>query len=335
MSNARLLIWFLWPALAGAQNVITTAGYSPPAPVSAAPGQVLTLFVDGVGRSLTQPVRAAAGSAGALAGISVTLRQFNSELAVPVIEVRPLSTCPSGILPNLKPACATVVGITVQIPYELIPLCPLCLRPISFPPPWLYVTENGQTGTAFEINPLADQIHVLTSCDAILSRFGDVTPQNLTGLRCPAMVTHLDGTLVSAGKPAQAGERLTAWVVGLGYTNPAAVTGQIVPQARPITAGLDMDFSFRANALPARPQPAAHVVVVPDPLADYAGLAQGFVGLYQINFMVPAIPQDTPPCALSGSFVQGGNAIQSNLTVSFGGGFSFDGAGICVATSKP
>jgi uncharacterized protein (TIGR03437 family) len=205
------------------------------------------------------------------------------------------------------------------------------LRPIVFPPPWLYVTENGQTGAAFEINPLADQIHILTSCDAMLSRFGDPPPQNITGLPCAPMVTHGDGTLVSADKPSQAGEQLTAWAVGLGYTEPPAVTGQLVPQARQVTAGLAVDYSFRANALPVRPA----VSLLPNLVAVYAALAQGFVGLYQINFTPPAAPLSVPPCAPSGIFALGANAMQSNLTVSFGGGFSFDGAGICVAPPKP
>ena len=330
MYRARSLAFFLWPLLLAAQNVITSAGYSSPAPVSAAPGQVITLFVDGVGKSLTQPVRSPDGASKTLAGISVTLRQI-SEQVVPILEVRPLSTCPAGRLTDSKPACGTLAAITVQIPYELIPLCPLCMRPIAFPPPWLYVTENGQTGAAFEVNPLADQIHILTSCDTMLSRFGDPPPQNTTGLRCGPMVTHADGTLVSVDKPAQTGEELTAWAVGLGYTDPPAVTGQPAPQARPVTARLDIDYSFRANALPVKPQPT---VSFPSPSTVYAALAQGFVGLYQINFIPPAVPLGVPPCAPLGSLAQGANVVQSNLTVSFGGGFSFDGGGICVAVPK-
>jgi hypothetical protein len=261
--------------LLAAQNIITSVGYSSPASVSAAPGQVITLFVDGVGKSLTQPVRSPDGSSKTLAGISVTLRQFNEQV-VPIIEVRPLSTCPAGRLPESKPSCATLAAITVQIPYELVPLCPLCLRPIAFPPPWLYVTENGQTG-----------------------------------------------------------EQLTVWAVGLGYTDPPAVTGQLAHQARPVTARLDIDYSFRANALPVRPQPTVNILIFPNPSAVYAALAQGFVGLYQINFIPPVVPLDVPPYAPLGASAQGANAVQSNLTVSFGGGFSFDGAGICVAAPKP
>ena len=334
MYHAGSLAFFLSPLLLTAQNVITSAGYSSPAPVSAAPGQVITLFVDGVGKSLTQPVRSPDGASKTLAGISVTLRQFNEQV-VPIIEVRPLSTCPAGVLPESKPSCATLAAITVQIPYELVPLCPLCLRPLVFPPPWLYVTENGQTGAAFEINPLADQIHILTSCDTMLSRFPDPPPQNTTGLPCAPMVTHADGTLVSADEPAQTGEQLTAWAVGLGYTDPPAVTGQISLQARLVTARLDIDYSFRANALPVKPQPTADMLIFPNPFAVYAALAQGFVGLYQINFTPPAVPLGVPPCAPLGTIVQGANEVQSNLTVSFGGGFSFDGAGICVAAPKP
>jgi len=311
-----------------AQNVITGAGYLSPAPVSVAPGQIITLFVDGVGKSVTQPVRASGGSwPTTLAGISVTLRQFN-EQAVPILEVRRLSSCPTGRLPDSKPSCATLAAITVQIPYELVPLCPLCLTPVAFPPPWLYVTESNHTGSAFELNPLADQIHILTSCDVILSRFGDTPPRNTTGLPCPPMVTHPDGTLVFAGQPSQVGEHLTAWAVGLGATDPPAVTGQPASNPLPIAAHLDFDFSFRVNALPLKPQPNSN------PVALYVGLSQGFVGLYQINFTTPSPPLGTPACTASGTFPPSANAVQSNLTVSFGDAFSFDGASICIAVSK-
>jgi uncharacterized protein (TIGR03437 family) len=327
--HTRLLAMIFWSTLLPAQNVITGAGYFSPAPVSVAPGQVITLFVDGIGKSLTQPVRAPSGPLPpTLAGISVTLRQ-RSEQVVPILEVRPISTCPAGSLADSKPACATLTAVTVQIPYELVPLCPLCLIPVAFPPPWLYVTEGSQTGASFELNPLADQIHILTSCDVIRSRFGDPPPQNTTGLRCPPMVTHADGTLVSASQPAQSGEQLTAWAIGLGDTDPPSVTGQPSLEPLPVAARIEIDFSFRANALPVKPQSSAN------PVAVYAALTQGFVGLYQINFGTPDAPLGIPTCGLSGSSATGANIVQSNLTVSFGGPFSFDGAGICISIPQP
>jgi hypothetical protein len=48
---------------------------------------------------------------------------------------------------------------------------------------------------------------------------------------------------------------------------------------------------------------------------------QGYIGLYQINFVVPQPPAGIEACS---------GAVYSNLTVSVGGLFSFDGAGICV-----
>jgi uncharacterized protein (TIGR03437 family) len=57
----------------------------------------------------------------------------------------------------------------------------------------------------------------------------------------------------------------------------------------------------------------------------YSGLAPGYVGLYQINIVVPPPPPDTPACS---------STVQSNLTVSVGGTASFDGAGICVAVPE-
>jgi hypothetical protein len=62
-------------------------------------------------------------------------------------------------------------------------------------------------------------------------------------------------------------------------------------------------------------------------------LTPKYPGLYQINFVVPPIPNQTKPCAGSG-IGPGANAVQSNLTVSFGGSFSFDGAGICVSVTN-
>jgi uncharacterized protein (TIGR03437 family) len=82
------------------------------------------------------------------------------------------------------------------------------------------------------------------------------------------------------------------------------------------------------NALATRPPaPGAEV---PQPL--YAGAAPGYVGLYQINFVVPPVPRGTPLCA--GTVDPRANVVYSNLTVSVGGRYSFDGAGICVAVDK-
>jgi uncharacterized protein (TIGR03437 family) len=299
--------------LASAQT-ITSAGYLPPAPVSAAPGQILTFFADGIGTT----------------GITAILHQ-GAAIPVSVIDVRSVPTC-SGVLVPAQNTCGALTAVTVQIPYELSVLCPLCASPV-FLFNELVVLANGQSA-AIELNGLADQVHVLTSCDIALNPHGYVAPDNTSGLPCPPMVTHADGTLVTASKPANAGEELTAWATGLGATNPAATTGQVSSTPLPTAQTLGINFNYTVNALATKPRPA--FVPAPTLAPLYSGLAPGFLGLYQINFVVPPGPSNgIARCALPGTFLAGANTVQSNLTVSFGGTYSFDAAGICVATQIP
>jgi uncharacterized protein (TIGR03437 family) len=226
-----------------------------------------------------------------------------------------------------------LTAITVQIPYELIPTCTEVCPSFAFAiPPLLTLSQNGQALTSIELNPLADEVHVLTACDVAV---GPPTPQpaNLTGLPCAPLVTHTNGTLVSAGSPASAGETLTAWTFGLGQTNPAAATGKPAAMATTVET-FNLDFNYQINALPAKPYTGDPDTILIHPL--YSGLAPGYVGLYQVNFTVPAGPPNgIARCSQPGAVALGGNAPQSNLTVSIGGQSSFDGAGICVATQIP
>jgi uncharacterized protein (TIGR03437 family) len=304
---------FFLCAFASAQT-ITGAGYVAPAPVSAAPGQILTFFVDGTGAT----------------GITAFLHQ-GAAIPAPVIDVRSIPTC-SGIAVPAQNTCGALTAVTVQIPYELSILCPLCATPV-FLFTELVILGNGQSA-AIELNGLADQVHVLTSCDVVLNAHGYVAPNNTSGLPCPPMVTHADGTLVTASKPANPGEELTAWTTGLGATNPPATTGQASTKPLPTAQTLGINFNYTVNALATKPRPA--FVPAPTLAPAYSGLVAGFVGLYQINFVVPPGPANgISRCALPGTFLAGTNAVQSNLTVSFGGAYSFDGAGICVATQIP
>lgn len=84
-----------------------------------------------------------------------------------------------------------------------------------------------------------------------------------------------DGSFVNAAAPARRGEALVLYLVGMGRTDPGAVTGSPAPA---------LLASVRQ----------APVVTVGDVAARvlFAGLTPGFVGLYQINFLVP---DDAPP----------------------------------------
>ena len=311
----------------------TGSGYVAAAPVSVAPGQIATFFAAGFGSALPGVVSAPPGALPIiLSGINVTLQQGGVSTPVPIQSERPISMCPDASASS-QASCSTITAVTVQIPYELVTPCPLCERPISASPATLVIGQSLQTGTAIELNPVGDEVHVLTACDIALAQSSAPPPVNLTGLPCAPMVTHADGSLVSAANPASVGEEVVAWVFGLGQTNPAATTGQVA-KAAPTAETFYLDFNYQVNALPAKPFTGEPDVKPPQPL--FAGLAPGFVGLYQVNFIVPQQPPNgTPRCTAPGTAAAGANIAQSNFTVSIGGQFSFDGAGICVSTQIP
>ncbi|MGA3040050.1 MAG: hypothetical protein ABSF54_04580 [Bryobacteraceae bacterium] len=177
-------------------------------------------------------------------------------------------------------------------------------------------------GSPIDLAPVGDRVHILTACDTLLPTGSGSAPYS--GLPCAPLVTHANGSLVTQGSPAQGGEEVVAYAVGLGLTVPLVQTGQAAAAATPTYETFFLDFNFRPNALAAQPIVVSDVSdmtpILPTP--RNAGLTPGFPGLYQINFIVPYPPPGTEACS--------GN-VQSNLTVSVGGQHSFDGAGICVA----
>jgi uncharacterized protein (TIGR03437 family) len=300
-------------------NIILGAGYRVPI-VSVAPGQVITIFAAGVGGALTQPVFAGAGNwPTSLAGISVTIQQ-GINIAAPILAVSPVNPCPT---------CSVTAAITVQIPYGLV--VPGCSPPQTVclaPPTDFFVTENGAAGLPSPLILMADQVHILTVCDSVLPgplRYFLIGP-------CQPEVTHANGTLVSNMNPASTGEELIAYAVGLGATNPAVTAGQPTVQPVPTAETFQLDFNFHPDALASKPFPTNVVpIAYQPPIPIFSGLTPGYPGLYQINFAVPGVPGNMPPCAPG----DGPGLVNTNLTVSVGGSSSFDGAGICVRLPVP
>ena len=70
------------------------------------------------------------------------------------------------------------------------------------------------------------------------------------------------------------------------------------------------------------------------PGPEFVGLTPGQVGLYQINVKLPDTFPPVDPCTtasvITGTAGTLSNVALSNLTISFGGVSSFDGAAICV-----
>jgi uncharacterized protein (TIGR03437 family) len=263
-----------------------------------APGQLITVFVTG--------------------NVQGDIGASVQGLSAPVLGVRPGSGCASATF------CSGLTGITIQIPYELQPGCafinPVCDVVLLTQ---LIVTVNGVAAPPIDLTPLADQVHILTSCDTVVPSASGMPPLN--GLPCSPLVMHGDGSQVTQGNPAQGGEEVVAYAVGLGLTTPAIPTGKAAASPTPTTETFILDFNFRPNALATQPTQPANTGLLPlptHPIPLYSGLTPGFAGLYQINFVVPQPPVGTQACS---------GLVQSNLTVSVGGQASFDGAGICVA----
>jgi len=89
-----------------------------------------------------------------------------------------------------------------------------------------------------------------------------------------AIATHLDGSVISAAAPGQPGEWVVLYADGLGLTIPQALSYTPAPGIAPLA---DMTtFSLLLDG----------TAVAPAQI-NYAGLAPGYIGLYQVNLKLP------------------------------------------------
>lgn len=100
-----------------------------------------------------------------------------------------------------------------------------------------------------------------------------------------AVASRTDGSVLTPSSPAKPGEIVILWATGLGATNPPAVYGQLPTAAAPLIAGANLEV--RLDGVP-----------VESGAIDYAGVAPGYAGLYQINFTLPASTPANPEIRL-------------------------------------
>lgn len=300
-----------------AQNTTTApasiagAGYIAPSNVTrAAPGQVISLMVRGLDHRLDTPVTAAGSPlADMLAGISVSFQQGNTTLAVPLLGI---SQSPCNYPDAYAGLCQSLTIISIQMPFEVFPDCPVCGRPTI--PSFLVVSDGGTPKAFMTTSQPADNIHITDACDttALLGRNDAVA--------CGKIIVHPDGTRVDVNRPAKVGETLVLYAFGLGRTTPLVASGTATadpPPQLPVS-GFSLSFDYTPNA---SPSPVANPFFGSHPV--YVGLVSGFVGLYQVNFVVP-------PPAGAAIFAACGGSVLSNATVTLFTPLSNDGAGICV-----
>ena len=326
------------------------AGYDLPA-LRLAPGQITTLFVTGLNTVLQSGLISATSVPlpTTLGGISVTLNP-NSYVAspVPLLSVQQTPVCYSGTSSastGNTPDCV-ITAITVQMPVNLglVIYDPLTgTTPPPQLPTVLVISENGNPSKAFNVIPVPDKLHVLTDCDNFLiGSFKSVLVGHDS--LCDAMVTHSDGTMVSAANPAMAGETVVVYAVGLGPTKPVVNSGDRTPSTPPVVERtVFIQFDFHRNAAPARPYPdpsMGDTLGLSTP--QFVGLTPRQIGLYQINIQLPNRFPTIDACSAvsvcTGNSIYCGGQIQSNLTIDIGGVnntgtgslASFDGARICV-----
>ena len=317
----------------GQGAILTGVGYADPTRILVAPGQITTLFVVGLSLNLDNPLLATTlPLPTSLGGISVTVSQAGHTFLAPLLGVQQLTLCNVGTGGTAPPGDCVLGAITLQVPWELSSGPNGNISSSAE----VVVSQDGNASNMFTVLVAPDNLHVLTSCDVFPSFQPTPALQPITSPVCPPVVTHASGDLVSADDPAQPGEEIVIWALGLGPTSPTPVDGQpspIVPAT--LSSPLYVQFDFRVNAAGSRPY-VDPLSPTSSPTPTFAGLTPGQVGLYQINMRIPDVIPAVAPCGTTCSPVKCTiyNTVQSNMTIDIGANATFDGAAICVQPSQ-
>lgn len=227
-----LLVLTMSLHLVYAQAVMVRSGYYHDLEtVWAAPGQVLTFYLHGIGTRVTEPaVSRASLLPTSVAGIRVELSGVRP-IPVPILAILPLTGCNHPIIRE----CGPILAMLLQIPYEL-PLSP------PGPPvaPTLTFFEDEVEKLKIVLASVPQAPHILTTHDSL----SILTPEVQVGVLRP-LVRHADGTFVSEANPARPGEKLTLRAVGLGYIGERPPTG--APALQDMETRLGISFEFGQN----------------------------------------------------------------------------------------
>jgi uncharacterized protein (TIGR03437 family) len=100
-----------------------------------------------------------------------------------------------------------------------------------------------------------------------------------------AVATLADGSVLTPSSPGKPGDVVELWATGLGPTVPPAIGFTLPTAAAPLIVGANLSI-----LLDGRPVPSTAI--------QYAGVAPGFAGLYQVNLALPASTGQNPEIRL-------------------------------------
>ncbi|HTS31053.1 MAG TPA: hypothetical protein VMH81_34515 [Bryobacteraceae bacterium] len=315
-------------AFAQSPAIPINIGYAEPAPFQAAPGQVVTLFLDDVPFGSDGRTRSAQAAAGdlptSLAGITVRIELLDSTmLQAGIFAVEQQLQCGLSGLQAGDAACLLTL-VKIQVPFELPGDLVLNNQNVyTVPRPALIsIDVDGKRGRGFPLQPLPDNAHVLTNCDAVWDTNGSSV--------CDRQVYHADGSMVTPAAPAKSGETLFLLSYGLGRTDPMVPTGHaspegvalsdLLPNHPRVTLGIAMNF---VNALSSAPRTGFNSQAdnaIPVPITS-ASLVAGQVGTYKVSFSVPAPTDSIIPC---------GGDVKSNSLLLVTTSQGVEGIGLCL-----
>ena len=194
------------------------------------------------------------------------------------------ATAPSGSLPT------TLGGVRVSINGTDIPLSYASAFRVDGQVPYGLSTSGPATVLIRNGDQVSSSVTINTQASAPGIYAIDPLGQG------PAKAFNQDGKLNTVLEPTSAGQVITFYASGLGAVAPATPAGS----AGPVTP-LSVVTAPVAASIGGRPAPVL-----------FAGLAPGFVGIYQVNVQVP---QGVTPGVRDLVISNAGNASQSGCTI--------------------
>ncbi|HEV2690299.1 MAG TPA: SMP-30/gluconolactonase/LRE family protein [Bryobacteraceae bacterium] len=167
------------------------------------------------------------------------------------------------------PLPLTLGGVSVTVNGRAAPLLFVSSGQINFQVPWETGTGSAKVVVSNGVSSNTATVAVLTAAPGLFT---------LPGNR--AIVQNIDFSLNGPNNPAKVGSTIVAYLTGSGPVNPPVATGGISPTS-PLAV---VTSSVGATIGPASAQVA------------FAGLTPGFIGLLQMNIVVPSslAPGDYP-----------------------------------------